>query len=343
MNSPALHVWTLLGFADQHRVTSIGLVLLVWKTTDPCHAHLLGVTKPPTLLPFILPYKAGERRMFSDMSFKCRSSSTFSSYPIAEPDEDILYKLYPTRPEKAYSLGIYAPKTSTVNFLAPRPSLRTIRSHASFGPPPPRSSPVPPLPMYDPEKYRNLPAMQKIAAPPKRVYMLRRKNSQRPLRVVQCTPEPAYNKPHKLVRSTSGESLSSIYSRSVSGDSPDPSSRPVVRKASDQLLNTSAALTTSGHKISKGNQPVMSSGRVDRPKLQSKLREDQSSQTVDARADRPSSLPVVRFVSTFGNVQDWGTGKACDAKSVRSGRVSTWTERCDLPPLPVEKARAGRQ
>ena len=26
--------------------------------------------------------------MFSDMSFKCRSTSTFSSYTIAEPDED---------------------------------------------------------------------------------------------------------------------------------------------------------------------------------------------------------------------------------------------------------------
>jgi hypothetical protein len=223
-------IWMLSSFANQYRVVSVGLVVLTWKTTDPYHAHLLGITKPPTFLPFILPYKKGERRMFSNMSFKCRSTSTFSSYTIAEPDEDILYKLYPTRPEKAYGLGIYAPKTSTANFLAPGPSLRTIRSHASFGPPPLKSSPVSPLPVYDPEKYRNTPATQKITAAPKRVYTLRRKNSRRPLRVVQYNPTPSNDTPHTLDRSTSKESLSSIYSRSVSGDSPDPSCRPVLRR-----------------------------------------------------------------------------------------------------------------
>jgi hypothetical protein len=334
-------------FADQYRVVSVGLVLLIWRTTDPYHAHLLGITKSPTLLPFILPYNTGERRMFSDMSFKCRSTSTFSSYTIAEPDEDILYKLYPTRPEKAYGLGIYAPKTSTANFLAPRPSLRTIRSHASFGPPPPKSSPVPPLPVYDPEKYRNLPAMQKITAAPRRVYTLRRKNSRRPLRVVQYDPTPSNDKPHVLGRSASKESLSSIYSRSVSGDSPDPSCRPVIRKASGQLLNASAALKTVGRKPLNGNQPGLGSGTVYRPRLHSKLREDFIGQTIDANTgpprDAPSRLPIVRAVSTFGDVQDWGTAKACDAKSVRNGRVSTWSERCNLPPLPVERARTGRQ
>lgn len=281
--------------------------------------------------------------MFSDMSFKCRSTSTFSSYTIAESDEDILYKLYPTRPEKAYGLGIYAPKTSTANFLAPRPSLRTIRSHASFGHPPPKSSPVPPLPVYDPENYRNLPATQKIAAPPIKVYTLRRKNSRRPLRVVQYTPTPADNKSHVLDRTTSGESLSSIYSRSVSGDSPHLSRRPVPQKASGQLLNASAALATGRHNSLDSNKPMVRSVRAGRPRLQSKLREDYASQEMDARKDRPSRLPIMRVVSTFSNVQDWETGKACDTRSVRSGRVSTWTERCNLPPLPVEKARGDRQ
>ena len=332
-----------MNFADQYRVVSIGLVLLTWKTTDPYHAHLLGITKPPTLLPFILPYNTGERRMFSDMSFKCRSTSTFSSYAIAEPDEDILYKLYPTRPEKAYGLGIYAPKTSTANFLAPRPSLRTIRSHASFGPPPLKSSPVPPLPVYDPEKYRNLPAMQKIAAPPKRVYTLRRKNSRRPLRTGQFDSAPSNDKPKVLDRSLSEESLSSVYSRSLSGDSPDPSCQPVCRKASGKLLNASAAVATCVPNPFNGNQPGARSGTRDGPRLQSKLREDCYSQTIDVSIDRPSRLPKVRAVSTFGNVQEWETGQACDTRSVHSGRGSTWTERCNLPPLPVEKARSGRQ
>lgn len=276
--------------------------------------------------------------MFSEMSFKCRSTSTLSSYTIAEPGEDILCKLYPTRPEKAYGLGIYAPKTSTANFLAPRPSPRTIGSHALFGPPPLKSSPVPPLPVYDPEKYRNQTAMQRITAPPERVYTLRRKNSRRPLRVVQYDPMPAIDQLHTLDKSTSKESLSSIYSRSVSGDSPDPSCRPILRKASEQLLNASGALTPL-----KSNQPGLVSGGVERPKLHSGLREDYASQPTDSHTNAPSRLPVVRAVSTFGNVQDWATAGACNTKAMRHGRSSTWTERCNLPPLPVEKARVGRQ
>lgn len=342
-----MRIRMLSSFADQCRVVSIGLVLLTWKTADPYHAHLLGIIKAPTLLPFILPYNTGERRMFSDMSFKCRSTSTFSSYTIAELDEDILYKLYPTRPEKAYGLGIYAPKTSTANFLAPRPALRTIRSHASFGPPPLKSSPVPPLPVYDPEKYRNLPAMQKSSAPPKRVYTLCRKNSRRPLRVVQHAPMPSNDKPQTLDRSVSKESLSSIYSRSVSGDSPDPSCRPMLRKASGQLLNTSATLTNVGRNPISGNRPGLESGKVYRPILRSKLREDSIGHTIDTKTDAPkddpSRLPIVRAVSVFGNVQDWGAAKACDAKAVCNDRVRTWSERCNLPPLPAERARAGRQ
>ena len=328
----------LSSFADQHRVVAVGLVLLNWKTTNPYHAHLLGIARSPTLLPFISTCDTGERRMFSDMSFKCRSTSTFSSYTIAEPDEDILYKLYPTRPEKAYGLGIYAPKTSTANFLAPRPSLRTIRSHASFGPPPLKSSPVPPLSVYDPEKYRNLSAMQNITARPKRVYTLRRQNSRRPLRVVQYDPTTAHEKPHTLDRSTSGESLSSIYSRSVSGHSPDPSYRPILRKVSGQPLGASTALTPLN-----GSQPGLVSGGVERPRMHSRLRDDYARQSTDSNANTPSSLPILRAESTFGNVQDWATAGACNTKAVRNGRSSTWSERCNLPPLPVEKARVCRR
>lgn len=338
-----MRIWVLSSFANNYRVVSIGLVVLTWKTADPYHAHLLGITKSPTLLPFISPYKTDERRMFSDMSFKCRSTSTFSSYTIAEPDEDILYKLYPTRPEKAYGLGIYAPKTSPANFLAPRPSLRTIRNHASFGPPPLKSSPVPPLPVYDPEKYRNMPAMQKITAAPKRVYALSRKNSRLPLRAVQYDPTPSDDKPHTLDRSTSKESLSSIYSRSVSEDSPDPSCRPVLREASGQLSNASATLKTVDRNPVNDNQHGLASGTIYRPRLHSKLQEDFTAETNDSKIDgsigAPSRLPTVRAVSTFGNVQDWGTANVFDTKPARNVRVSTWTERCNLPPLPVSTLR----
>jgi hypothetical protein len=318
---------------------SIGLVVLTWKTTDPYHAHLLGIIKPLKLLPFALPYNKSDRPMFSEMSFKCRSTSIFSSYTIAEPDEDILYKLYPTKPEKAYGLGIYAPKTSTANFLTPRPSLRTIRSQASFGPQPLKSSPVPPLPVYDPEKYKDMPAMQKITNAPKRMYTLRRKNSQRPLRIVQYGSAPSKDRPHALDRSASKDSLSSIYSRSVSGDSPDPSRQPVLRKAPSRRQNAPVPLTSVRRNAADASQPGVRPGGIAQPRLPSRLRENYMGQMTNYNTHAPARLPIVRAVSTFGSVQDWGTVEACNGKP----RVSTWTEWCNLPPLPVERARVGGQ
>jgi hypothetical protein len=206
---------------------------------------------------------------------------------------------------------------------------------------------VPPLPVYDPEKYRNMLAMQRITAPPKRVYTLRRKNSWRPLRIVQYDPMRLSDEPNSLNRSASKESLSSVYSRSVSGDSPDPSCRPVPRGSSGQLLNTSTTLTSVGRKPLDGNQPGVGSGILHKPRLHSKLRENFNGQIIDATTDASkealSGLPSVRAVGTFGDVQDWGTAKGFDAKYARNARISTWTERCNLPPLPVEKLRAGRQ
>ena len=279
--------------------------------------------------------------MFSEMSFKCRSTSTFSSYTISEPDEDILYKLYPTRPEKAYGLEIYAPETSTANFLTPRPSLRTIRSQASFGPQPLKSSPVPPLPVYDPQKYKDMPAMQKITNAPKRMYTLRRKNSQRPLRSLPYAPAPPSDKPHSFDRKVSKESLSSIYSRSVSGDSPDPSRRPIVIRASSRQLRPSTALTTPGHIPLNSKPQVSGFGGVDRPRLPSRIRNNCIGQTTADDVHAQSRLPIVRAVSTFGNVQDWESARTCNAKPACDGRISTWSERCNLPPLPVERASIG--
>lgn len=266
--------------------------------------------------------------MFSEMSFKCRSTSTFLSYTIAEPNEDTLYTLYPTRPEKAYGLGIYAPKTSAASFLTPRPSLRTIRSQESFGHRPLKSSPVPPLPVYDPEKYKDIPAMKKVSQPPKRVYTLRRKGNERALRAVQCPPLPS-DKAHTLNRSASKESLSSVYSRSVSGDSPDPYRGPFVGKVPGRQPNSSPALANVGRSPFNVKQ--------------SKLRETYLGQTLNNSADVSSRLLIVRAVSTFGNVQDWAATKASNGRPVHSGHASTWSQRCDLPPLPVERARVGGQ
>jgi hypothetical protein len=324
---------------DQTRIASTALFLLTWKTTDSYRAHLLGIKSSPELLPFTLAYKKGDRPLFSEMSFKCRSTSTFSSYTLPEPNEDTLYTLYPTRPEKAYGLGIYAPKASVANFLTPRPSLRTIRSQASFGHRPLRTSPVPPLPVYDPEKYKDMPVMQKPSLVPRRVYTLRRKSSQRgALRAVQCSPLLSGDKPCTLDRSVSGESLSSVYSRSVSGDSPDLSYRSAFGKPIGRHPNISAASTTIARNLPNVTRPDARFGQAHQPMSQLRLRQDCFGRTIDKN---PTRLPVVRAVSDFGSVQDWAA-ESSDGRPVRSGRASTWSERCNLPPLPVEKVRTDR-
>jgi len=296
------------------RITSIGLIILVTKTPDPYLAHLSGINKPPSLLPFTLPYKPTNRPMFSEMSFKCRSTSSFSSssYTLTDPNSDPLYTLYPTRPEKAYGLGIYAPEKSittntssvssfsTTNFLTPRPSLKTIRGQASLGDRPrlhlysksypvtSTSSSLPPVPTYNPEKYKTLPALRAgrkypsssssssssgppppQPLPPRRAYTLKRRGSRGTLRVVLRSPScplmfggelkeqegnldddddddkyvnNAINNPLLArPRSPSAESLSSVYSRSLSGD--DPDLKPFFREETETEPAAAAAST----------------------------------------------------------------------------------------------------
>jgi hypothetical protein len=326
-------------YTNQTRLASTSLFLLTWKTTDPYRAHFLGIHQPPELLPFTLAYKKGDRPMFSEMSFKCRSTSTFSSYTLPEPIEDTLYTLYPTRPEKAYGLGIYAPKASVASFLTPRPSLRTIRSQVSFGQRPLRTSPVPPLPVYDPEKYKGMSSRQNTELVPRRVYTLRRKSSQRgALRAVQCSPLPLGDKPRTLDRSASGESLSSIYSRSVSGESPDPSRGQGLGKPTGRQPNTSTASATIGRNHLSSTRAGARCSEAHQPRFQSRLRQDCSGRTSGSHTTR---LPAARAVSDFGSVQDWAAGGS-DVRLARNGRASTWSERCNLPPHPVEKARMNR-
>lgn len=202
---------------------------------------------------------------------------------------------------------------------------------------------MPPLPVYDPEKYKDLPTRQRISQPPRRVYTLRRKANERAMHAVQCDSLPSKDKPQVLDRSVSKESLSSIYSRSVSGDSPDPSRQSAFVNAPGRPLTNSAALTTIRRNDPNVTRQSTAYPRLAYPRLQSRLREDHASQKVDNNMNKTLRFPIMRAVSTFGNVQDWTAVQGGDAKGVRRGRASTWSERCNLPPLPVEKARIGRQ
>lgn len=274
--------------------------------------------------------------MFSDMSFKCRSTSTFSSYTIAEPHQDNLYTLYPTRPEKAYGLGIYAPKLSGASFLTPRPSLKTIRSQASLGHPSLKSSPVPPLPVYNPEKYKNVAVVPKRPKRPRRGDTIRREDSQRLLRVALGAHTASNDKQHALDRTESKESLSSVYSRSVSGDSPDPNRQPQEIMASGRYTSASAMVPARGRPyVIAQSGPIANS--TNRHSNQSRLREVSKGKPNADHAGAPLQLPKVRGVSTFGDVQGWEGAKK--GKRPPLGRTSTWTERCNLPPLPVERGK----
>ena len=294
---------------NKTRITSIGLITLLLNTPDFYLAHLSGINKPLSLLPFTLPYKPTNRPMFSEMSFKCRSTSSFSSssYTLTDPNSDPLYTLYPTRPEKAYGLGIYAPKQSTTtsssssssfsttSFLTPRPSLKTIRSQASLGGGPraphlhskpypivtSSTSPLPPGPTYNPDKHRNFPVprgCKKSSSssgpppPPRRAYTLKRRGSQGTLRVVLRSPScplmlsdrytghndfhekgkskskhdgehcnATVDNPLARTQSLSAESLSGVYSRSLSDDDPDPET--MVAGTTSTTVSAAPALT----------------------------------------------------------------------------------------------------
>jgi hypothetical protein len=96
--------------------------------------------------------------------------------------------------------------------------------------------PVPPPSVYNPEKYKDKPvAKQKISQPPQQMYTLRRKSSHRILRVAQCDIAVG-RQAARYGQKRQQESLSSIYSRSVSGDSPDLSLGGLLSK--DQQLPT---------------------------------------------------------------------------------------------------------
>lgn len=229
------------------------------------------------------------------MSFKCRSTSSFSTYTLVDPSEDALYNLYPTRPEKAYGLGIYAPKSSTPSFLTPRPSLKKIRSQTSLGRKPVESSPLPPLPVYNPEKYRKTSTVHKMPPKPRRAYTLRRDDSQGTLRAVPRSPALAV--PGKSI---SNESLSSVYSRSISGDKHSPS--PCRPNVMDRNFSSSSTLTVRHTPLERGaskSRALKQPGEAWAGNINRSYGTNAGTNSMNGR------LPLARAVSDFGNVQEW--------------------------------------
>ena len=285
------------------RLVSLALFIVACKIDDPFRAHLYGVTKEGALLPLILPYKTSmQRPMFSEMSFKCRSSTSLSSHTLV-PSFDSTSSLLASKPEKVVGLGIYAPNTSAAAFLAPRPLLSSIRTHTTIGTIPPLS-PLPPLPAYFPAKYRKGSVMHKAIYPPKRPQRPERSKSERTVRIVP--PSPALSATNLEMHNNSAESLSSVYSRSTSGEKHSP--RAVQRPV--QLTDGSRSYS-SGSTVTIVKSPLGAMRLADRPDVvlmgkSSRVSSASSTDTeIDDVATLQAKLPSVKAVSEFGDVQAW--------------------------------------
>ena len=318
-----------------HRITSVVLFVLMHRVKEPFGCHLLGTIKAQSLLPLILPYKTStQRAIFSEMSFKCRSSTSLSSDTLVPSFRDSTTALLPAHPEKVVGLGIYASKISKTSFLAPRPSLSSIQSHATSAPLPP-SSPVPPLPAYFPEKYRTGSAMHKAVYPPRRPPRPERSKSERTVRIVP--PSPALSIANLEAYNKSVESLSSVYSRSISGekDSHKPSQRPGFLTDGSRTYSSSSTAT-----VKKSSLGAMRLAEDPDVVVVAEERLRQSSEGSDSEIDDATTLqaklPSVKAVSDFGDVQNWTSRGTQQSQQKEEGRH---TRRQGFAALTIRKTR----
>lgn len=289
-------------------VFSGALFILMHRAREPFTCHLLGKAREQPLLPLVLPYKTSLDRpnpTFSEMSFKCRSSKSLSSRTLVpssytESTTSLLLK----QPEKAVGLEIYSPRSVKPSFLGPRPSLASISSHASIHVPPP-TSPLPPLPAYFPEKYGRGSAMYKAIYPPKRPQRPSRRRSERTVRMVP--PSPALSVANLAAFNRSAESLSSVYSRSISGERHESRIQQRLGTLAADSRSFSSSSTATIIKSPLGamrlasDPDVVVGSRRDRRHSSSA----DSESDIDDAATLQARLPSVKAVSDFGEVSGW--------------------------------------
>lgn len=248
--------------------------------------------------------------------------------------------LLPTCPEKAVvGLGIYAPKPYTPSFLTPRPSLSSRRTHTTMHSMPEPCSPLPPLPAYFPEKYRQAIAMHKAVHPPKplRPHPPSRTLSERTVRIVP--PSPALSRANLAAFNKSAESFSSVYSRSVSGE--EPGSRPAG-------LSESSRSHSSGSTETIVKSPLCAMRRADDPdrivKLEPALRKssDSLNSDIDDVDMLQANLPSTRAVSTVCETGSWqarGQKHASYHQRARGLDREGTLRRLEFTPLTIRKTR----
>ena len=262
-------------------VTAGILFVLMEIIQDPFRSHLFGIAPENSLLPLTLPYKTWTQRpMFSEMSFKCRSSTSLSSNTLVPFFGDSTTTLLPSRPDKSVGLGIYPPKSSSRSFLPPRPSLSSIRSQTAISALPP-SSPLPPLPVYLPHRYRTGSAIHTAVYPPTRPQRPARTKSERTVRIVP--PSPALSIANLQVHNKSVESPSSVCNRSIRGE--ECNSKPAQRP---RELTVSSGSCRSRSTVTVKKSPLGAMRLADHPEVlvaaevEVKLPSESSSEIDDA-------------------------------------------------------------
>lgn len=261
------------------------------------------------------------------MSFKCRSASSLSSHTLVHPSEDSLYDLYPTRPEKAYGLGIYAPQASSVaSFLAPRPSLKKIRGQTRLPRPPMAASPLPPLPVYDPEKYaKSSAALREALQPVWRKETLIRERSRR----MEKSTTKELERP-AVGRIVSSESGSSVYSRSVTGETND---RAQAGAGQMEGIGRIGSSETARRNLMCPNAASL--------KFRSPAGDATTNTALSYDNAAAPGLLTETIVSDCGHMRGWATSRdhAGNQEANSEQRSLAWAGWCNLPPLQVPKTR----
>ncbi len=319
------------------RIVTGLLFVLVQKVHEPFRCHLFGVVRESPLLPLMLPHKNSiQRPMYSEMSFKCRSSTSLSSHTLVASENNSTTTLLPTKPEKVIGLDIYAPKPTMTSFLAPRPSLSTIRTQTTMRSMPP-SSPLPPLPAYFPAKYRQNSAMYKAVHPPRRPARPDDVKKQKSVRIVP--PSPALSTANLEAYNKSAESLSSVYSRSISGDKHGSRSSATLT-AGIRSYNSGSTATVKESPL--GAMRLASDPDVVMMAKESRRSMDGSDSDIDDAATLQARLPSVKAVSDFGDVQAWA-GAAAEVKQTQKPTqtlLSSWDgPTLERPRLVVKRTR----
>lgn len=318
-------------------LTSV-LFVCISKTHQPFSAHLFGRRK--STQPYLIPPGSKHDPMSSEMSFKCQSHSSLSALTLipSASDSKLEAGLFsPPTNTKAFGLGIYTPRASMPSFLTPRPSLALLRASTTLGPSQPPLSPVLLLPAYFPTHHQAPSAMNRAIYPPKKAYPLRRNTDGDTARLAPLSQTLiAAN----LKASRSASSLSSVYSRDISGEGKKPLRFECTRSLSSESRGSRKRSPLGAMRLADEPDIVVLAG------ANSRFPGDGSEDQIDDAAALQASLARVQEICGPCKFDYWTDGKARTVREVlsyheRPGQMDGNGKllRLDTTPLTVCKTR----